>query len=71
MPFASSGNLLPMVANSTPANLAKRIEAAVPMIIAISDPGTFLVTLGQKMITRRHPKLNRNSCSLNVAMWVK
>lgn len=57
IPPASSGNLLPIVANSIPAYLDNSNDAAVPTIMAISDPGIFLFILTQKMQIRRHPIL--------------
>ena len=63
-PFASSGNLEPMVAKSTPANLPRRTDTTVPNISAISEPGIFLVTLPQNMHMRRQPMLIANSTQL-------
>ena len=63
-PFASSGNLDPIVANSTPANLLKSTETAVPRIRAMREPGTFFVTFDQKIQIKRHPTLIANSSQL-------
>ncbi len=58
-PCASSGNLEPIVANSTPVNLLRNTDAAVPTISAIREPGIFLKPhLFHRMITKRQAMLN-------------
>ena len=68
-PLASSGNLLPMVANSIPANLLRSTEAAVPITRAISDPGIFLLNLPQRMMTPSAARLAMASGQFISAKW--
>ena len=58
IPLPSSGNFEPMVANSMPAKRLSSREAAVPTIMAMSAPGTFLVTyLFHSMMVSRQTAL--------------
>ena len=60
-----------MVANSIPANLLRRTDATVPKIRAISDPGTFLVTLLQLKHITRQSMLMANSIQLMLPRFWK